>query len=97
MIIFKLRKNTYNLRNFESLNPRTKQYGLHCIAYRTSQIRETAPIEIRDLIWLKFSNIKIKTLYYNSCPCYFYKSNIYHLGFFLDVIITLYVFSEDLI
>ena len=58
MIIFKLRKNTYNLRNFESLNPRTKHCGLHCIAYRTSQIRETAPIEIRDSIWLKFSNIK---------------------------------------
>ena len=35
--IFKLRKNIYNLRNvhlFESLNPRTKRYGLDGNAYR---------------------------------------------------------------
>ena len=37
--IFKLRENTYNLRNFhipESQNPRTKKFGLDSIAYRAS-------------------------------------------------------------
>ena len=39
--IFKFRKNIYNLRNvclFEIQNLRTKRFGLHCIAYRSSQI-----------------------------------------------------------
>ena len=39
--IFKLRENTYNLRNvhiFESESPRTKRFGLDCIAYRASQL-----------------------------------------------------------
>ena len=39
--IFKLRENTYNLRNFhifESQNPRTKKFGLDSIAYRASQM-----------------------------------------------------------
>ena len=37
---FKLRQNTYNLKNFqafESQNPRTKKFGLDSIAYRASQ------------------------------------------------------------
>ena len=97
MIIFKLRKNTYNLRNFESLNPRKKQYGLHCIAYRTSQIRETAPIEIRDLIWLKCSNIKNKNIVLQFVSMLLLQVQHLPLRVFLDVIITLYVFSEDLI
>ena len=39
--IFKLRQNTYNLKNFhafESQNPRTKKFGLDSIAYRASQL-----------------------------------------------------------
>ena len=39
--IFKLRENTYNLRNFhifEAENSRTKRFGLDCIAYRASQL-----------------------------------------------------------
>ena len=39
--IFKLRENTYDLRNFHALqsqNPRTKKFGLDSIAYRASQL-----------------------------------------------------------
>ena len=39
--IFKLRQNTYNLRNFhafESENPRTKKFGLDSIVYRANQL-----------------------------------------------------------
>ena len=42
--IFRLRKSTYNLRNphlFECQNPKTKRYGLYCIAYIVSQIWKT--------------------------------------------------------
>ena len=39
--VFKLRENTYNLRNFhifESQNPRTKKFGLDSVTYRASQL-----------------------------------------------------------
>ena len=47
--IFKLRENTYNLRNshlFESQNPRTKKLGLDSIAYRASQLWKNVPEEL---------------------------------------------------
>ena len=49
--IFKLRQNTYNLVNFhafESQNPRTKEFGLDSTAYRTSQLWQNVPEEIRN-------------------------------------------------
>ena len=49
--IFKLRKNSCNLRNFrifESQNPRTKKFGLDSIAYRASQLWKNVPEEIRN-------------------------------------------------
>ena len=48
--IFKLRKNTHNLKNahlFKSQNPVTKRCGVHCIAYSVSQIWQTSSIEIK--------------------------------------------------
>ena len=60
--IFKLRKNTYNLRNvhlFESQKPWTKPYGLYCIAYRVFQIWQTFPNEIKDSISIKNFKHKI--------------------------------------
>ena len=44
--IFKLRQNTYNLKNFhafESQNPRTKKFGLDSIAYKASQLWKIFP------------------------------------------------------
>ena len=49
--IFKLRENTYNLRNFhafECQNPRIKKFGLDSIAYRASQLWKIVPEEIRN-------------------------------------------------
>ena len=49
--IFKLRQNTYNLRNFhafESQNPRTEKLGRDSIAYRASQLWKSVLEEIRD-------------------------------------------------
>ena len=45
---FKLRENTYNLRNFhifESQNPRAKMFGLDSIAYTASQLQKNVPEE----------------------------------------------------
>ena len=49
--IFKLRQNTYNLRNFhafESQNPRTKKFALDSIAFGATQIWKNVPEEIRN-------------------------------------------------
>ena len=62
--IFKLRENTYNLRNshmFESQNPRTKKFGLDSIAYRAGQLWKNVPEEIRNSTSLPMFKKKIKT------------------------------------
>ena len=61
--IFKLRQNTYDLKNFhtfESQNPRTKKFGLDGIAYRTSQLWKNVPEEIRNSASLLIFNESIK-------------------------------------
>ena len=68
--IFKLRENTYNLRNFhifESQNPRTKKFGLDSIAYRASQLWKNVPEEIRNSNSLPMFKKKIKKFPLISC------------------------------
>ena len=51
MNIFKLRENTYNLRNshiFQTENPPSLKYGHDAILYRASQLRQQVPIDIRE-------------------------------------------------
>ena len=70
--IFKLRENTYNLRNFhifESQNPRTKKFGLDSIAYRASQLWKNVPEEIRNSTSLPMFKKKIKKVPLISCSC----------------------------
>ena len=74
--IFKLRQNTYNLRNFhifESQNPRTKTFGLDSIAYRASQLWENVPEEIRNSTSLPMFKKKIKkTTQWDLSSCSIY-------------------------
>ena len=51
--IFKLSKSTNNVHLLERQNPKIERYGLDCISCRASQIWQTFPIKIRDLISLK--------------------------------------------
>ena len=63
--IFKLRENTYNLRNFhifESQNPRTKKFGLDSIAYRASQLWKNVPELIGKSFSLPVFKVKIKKI-----------------------------------
>ena len=49
--IFKLRQNTYNLKNFhvfESQNPRAKTFDLDSTAYIASQHRKNVPEKITN-------------------------------------------------
>ena len=76
--IFKLRENTYNLRNvhiFESQNLRTKKFGLDSIAYRASQLWKNVPEEIRNSTSLPIFKKKTKKVplilcSYNCCRKY---------------------------
>ena len=82
--IFKLRKNTYNLRNvhiFESQNPRTKKCGLDSIAYEASQLWKNVLKEIRGLTSLPISKTKIKKVPLISCSCNCCRKYIHHKGF----------------
>ena len=61
--IFKLRENTYNLRNFhicESQNIRTKKFGLDSIAYTAIQLWKNVPEDIRNSTSFPMFKKKIK-------------------------------------
>ena len=61
--IFKLRENTYNLRNFhifQTENPRSLKYGLDAIPYRASQLWQQVPIDIREAASLALFKNRIK-------------------------------------
>ena len=82
--IFKLRENTYNLRNFhifESQNPRTKTFGLDSVAYRASQLWNIVPEEIRNSTSLTMFKKKIKKVPLILCSCNCCKKYIHHVRF----------------
>ena len=71
--IFKLRQNTYNLKNvhaFESENPRTKKFGLDSIAYRAIPLWKNFPKEIRYSASLLIFKESIKKVPLVSCSWY---------------------------
>ena len=70
--IFKLRGNTYNLRNFhffQTENPRSLKYGLYAIPYRASQLWQQVPIDIREIASPSLFKNRIKTWKFEDCPC----------------------------
>ena len=70
--IFKLRKNVYNLRHFRIFqieNPRSLKYGLDAIPYRTSQLWQQVPIDIREAASLALFKNLIKTWKCEDCTC----------------------------
>ena len=82
--IFKLRQNTYELKNFqtfESQNPRTKKVGLDSITYRASQLWKNVPEELRNSASLLIFKESIKKVPLFSCPCHCCETYIYHVGY----------------
>ena len=82
--IFKLRENTYNLRNFhifKSQNPRTKKFDLDNITYRTSHLWGNVPQEFRKLTSLPMFKNKIMKVPLISCSCNCCRKYIHHVGF----------------
>ena len=61
--IFKLRKNTYSLRNlhiFQTESPPSLKYGLDAIPYRASQLRQEVPPDICEVASLTLSKIALR-------------------------------------
>ena len=77
--IFKLRENTFNLRNFIYLNIRIPEQK--SIAYRASQFWKNVPEEIRNSTSLPVFKEKIKEVPLISCSCNCCRIYIHHVGF----------------
>ena len=83
--IFKLRENTYNLRNFhifQTENPRSLKYGLDAIPYRSSQLWKQVPIDIREALSLTLFKNRIKTWKCEDSlcrSCRIYIQNVGHI------------------
>ena len=81
--IFKLRENTYNLRNFhifQTENPRSLKYGLDAIPYRASQLWQQVVIDIRDAASLTlFKNCRLSMYIlqniYSKCRVYLIRTH----------------------
>ena len=69
------RKYTYNLRNFQTANPRSLKYGLDAIPYRASQLCQQVFIDFPEAASLShFKNCincrKYKDFPYRSCKVF---------------------------
>ena len=82
--IFKLRENTYNLRNFDVFqteNLRSLKYGLGAIPYHASQLSQQVPTDIREAAFLTLFKNRIKTWKCEDCLCRSYKLFIQNVGY----------------
>ena len=82
--VFKLRENTYDLRNFhifESQNHRTKKFGLDSTAYRASQLWKNVPEKIKNSTLLPTFKKKIKKFPLILCSRNCCRKYIHHVGF----------------
>ena len=82
--IFKLRENTYNLRNFDIFqteNTCSLKYGLGAIPHRASQLWQQVPTDIREAASLPLFNNRIKTWKCEDCPYRSYKIFIQNVGY----------------
>ena len=82
--IFRLRENTYNLRNFRLLecrNVKTSIYGTETVTYKSSQLWNLVPSEIKNKDSLAQFKYGIKEWICTNCPCRLCKTYITELGF----------------
>ena len=79
--IFKLRENTYNLRNFQPENPRSMKYGLDAVPYRASQPWQQVSTDICEAASLALFKNRIKTWKCEDCPCRSGKIFIQNVGY----------------
>ena len=79
--IFRLREHWYNLRNFRLLechNVKTSIYGTETVTYKSSQLWNLIPPEIKNKAQFKYG---IKELICTNCHCRFCKTHITELVF----------------
>ena len=79
-----IRKNKYNLRNFQALESPHKQtvkFGTETISYKEPQILKLIPEKIRAEVTLNKFKKKIKNWKCDACPCRMCKTDIQRISF----------------
>ena len=82
--MFQVRKINYDLRNFQkivNIKKNSVKMGLETISYRAPQLWNLVPTDIKDALSLSTFTKKIKSWYYDSCPCRLCKTYIASVGF----------------
>ena len=82
--IFNIRENTYNVRNFRTFstrNVKTHIYGTETVTYKSSQLWNLVPPEIKNSQSLMIFKKAIKQWTCSNCPCRLCKTYIKELGF----------------
>ena len=82
--IFNIRENTYNVRNFRTFstrNVKTHIYGTETVTYKSSQLWNLVPPEIKNSQSLMVFKKAIKQWKCSNCPCRLCKTYIEQLGF----------------
>ena len=82
--MFQVCKINYNLRHFQQFaNPRKNsvKMDLETITYHAPQFWNLVPTEFKDAPSLPIFKEKIKSWYYDNCPCRLCKTYIANIGF----------------
>ena len=82
--MFQVCKTSYNLRHFQKIANSKKnsvKMGLETIAYRAPQLWNLVPTEIKDDPSLSIFKGKIKSWYFDNCPCRLCKTYIPNVSF----------------
>ena len=82
--LFKTRHNIYNLRNHREICNdirKTVRYGTETVTYKSAQLWELLPCEIKRCSTLENFKERIKSWIPDKCPCRLCKTFITNLGF----------------
>ena len=77
--IFNIRENTYNVRNFRTFstrNVKTHIYGTETVTYKSAQLWNIVPTEIKNSQSLMIFKKAIKQWTCSNCPCRLCKTYI---------------------
>ena len=89
--LFELRRNEYNIRNFQVLSTdfrKTVNYGIETITYRAPSIWAKLPSEYKLAAFLDEFKVKIKKWICDTCPCRLCKKFQPNLGLLIRNMIS---------
>ena len=82
--MFQVCKTSYKLRHFQKIENSKKnsvKIGLETISYRAPQLWNLVPAEIEDTLAISIFKEKIKSWFFDNCPCMLCKTYIPNVDF----------------